>query len=143
MRRGGLSPQEIEQARGGWDLPLLQRVVDQFVIHFDAVGTSRGCFQVLQDERGLSVHFMLDLDGTIYQTLDLKESAWHATIANGRSIGIEVANIGAYHLNDRGRIDRWYKPGPDGKIRIVDPGTSQPLQLNSSAFELRPSRDDI
>ena len=143
MRRGGLSPQEIEQVRGGWDLPLLQRVVDQFVIHFDAVGTSRGCFQVLQDERGLSVHFMLDLDGTIYQTLDLKESAWHATIANGRSIGIEVANIGAYHLNDRGRIDRWYKPDPDGKIRIVDPGTSQPLQLNSSAFELRPSRDDL
>ena len=39
---------------------------------------------------------MLDLDGTIYQTLDLKEGAWHATDANGRSIGIEIANIGAF-----------------------------------------------
>ena len=51
---------------------------------------------MLQDIHGLSVHFMLDLDGTIYQTLDVKEGAWHATVANGRSIGIEIANIGAY-----------------------------------------------
>ena len=57
---------------------------------------------MLHDLRGLSVHFMLDLDGTIYQTLDLKEGAWHATIANGRSIGIEIANIGAYPVG-RGR----------------------------------------
>ena len=39
---------------------------------------------------------MLDLDGTIYQTLDLKERAWHATTSNSRSVGIEIANIGAY-----------------------------------------------
>ncbi len=106
--------------------PLLQRVVDQFVIHFDVAGTSRGCFEVLQDRRGLSVHFMLDLDGTIYQSLDLKETAWHATIANSRSIGIEVANIGAYPLDDDSdRSTRWYRPGPDGKIRLVEPGSSQ------------------
>jgi N-acetylmuramoyl-L-alanine amidase len=142
-RGRGLSPEEIEQVRGGWDLPLLSRIVDQFVIHFDAVGTSRWCFQVLHDERGLSVHFMLDLDGTIYQTLDLKEAAWHATIANGRSIGIEVANIGAFALDDRTRIDRWYKRGSDGKIRIVEPATSQPLKLDSTAFELKPSRADL
>ena len=100
LREKGLTPDEIEKVRGGgWDLPTLQRVVDQFVIHFDAAGTSKRCFQILQDRRGLSVHFMLDLDGTIYQTLDAKESAWHATIANGRSIGIEVANIGAYAVD--------------------------------------------
>ena len=97
LRTRGLSKEQVEKVRGGgWDLPLLQQVVDQFVIHFDARGTSGRCFQVLQDQRGLSVQFMLDLDGTIYQTLDAKEAAWHATIANGRSIGIEVANIGAY-----------------------------------------------
>jgi len=41
------------------------------VIHFDDAGTSRTCFLVLQDDRDLSVHFMLDLDGTIYQTARL------------------------------------------------------------------------
>ena len=78
---------------GGSTLADLKRTVDQFVIHFDATGSSARTFAVLQ-ERGLSVHFMLDADGTIYQTLDLKERAWHATKANDRSIGIEIANTG-------------------------------------------------
>lgn len=94
---GPLSLDDFERIRGGgWDLPTLQRVVDQFVIHYDVCGTSRQCFRVLHDLRGLSVHFMLDIDGTIYQTLDLKERAWHATTSNDRAIGIEIANIGAY-----------------------------------------------
>ena len=109
----------------GWDLPVLQKVVDQFVIHFDARGTSRRCFEVLHDVRGLSVHFMLDLDGTIYQTLDVKEKAWHATIANDRSIGIEVANIGAYPAADSGVLDRWYQPGAGGDMQMRDPGSGR------------------
>jgi N-acetyl-anhydromuramyl-L-alanine amidase AmpD len=92
-----LPPELFEQVRaGGWDLPSLQARVDQFVIHYDVCGTSRQCFRVLHDLRNLSVHFMLDIDGTIYQTLDLKERAWHATTSNDRSVGIEIANIGAY-----------------------------------------------
>ena len=128
--------------RGGYDLPLLQRVVDQFVIHYDVAGTSQACFEMLQDKRGLSVHFMLDLDGTIYQSLDLKEKAWHATIANGRSIGIEVANVGAYPLNDRSQLARWYRPGPDGKVCLVDAGSSK-SPVFSTGVELRPSRNEL
>src|SRR5689334_22837119 len=41
-------------------LPELRQHVGQFVLHFDACGTSRECFNVLQRRR-LSVHFMLDL----------------------------------------------------------------------------------
>jgi len=70
--------------------------VTQVVIHYDAAGSSKRCFKILQDVRGLSSHFLLDLDGTIYQTLDVKERAWHAGIANDRSVGIEIANLGAY-----------------------------------------------
>ncbi len=73
----------------------LQAGIDQFVLHYDGSGLSRLCFATLQ-ERKLSVHFLLDVDGTIYQTLDLRERAAHATIANDRSIGIEMANLGAY-----------------------------------------------
>jgi hypothetical protein len=80
-----LSPERLERARtNGWALEDLQGVVDQFVLHYDVSGTSRRCFQVLHDQRGLSVHFMLDVDGTVYQTLDLKERAWHATSSNSR-----------------------------------------------------------
>lgn len=126
QRTRGLTPELIERVRGGgWDLPLLQQVVDQFVIHFDARGTSRGCYEILQDRRGLSVHFMLDLDGTIYQTLDLKERAWHATKANDRSIGIEIANIGAYPVNKSKPLAEWYQPDSQGRVHLVIPATAK------------------
>ena len=81
---------------GSEDLERVREVVDQLVLHYDAAGSSRRCFEILQDERGLSVHFLLDADGTIYQTLDLRDQAWHATKANPRSIGVEIANLGAF-----------------------------------------------
>src|SRR5262249_50813443 len=122
LRGRALKPEQVERVRGGgWDLDSLRDVVDQFVIHFDVAGTSRRCFETLHDHRGLSVQFMLDLDGTIYQTLDLKEGAWHATKANSRSIGIEIANVGAYPTDGNPPFDRWYQRDASGKVRIVLP----------------------
>ncbi|HPY29851.1 MAG TPA: N-acetylmuramoyl-L-alanine amidase [Verrucomicrobiota bacterium] len=121
-RRADLTEEEIEQVRGGgWDLPLLQRVVDQFVYHYDVCGTSRQCFKVLHDLRGLSVHFMLDLDGTIYQTVDLKERTWHATTSNTRSVGIEIANMGAYGNPAKSPLPEWYVRDADGRTRVTIP----------------------
>jgi N-acetyl-anhydromuramyl-L-alanine amidase AmpD len=145
--RSGLNAIEADRVRGGgWDLPLLQKTVDQFVIHYDVCGTSRRCFEVLHDLRGLSVHFMLDLDGTIYQTLDLKEKAWHATIANSRSIGIEIANMGAYPVDDPKDeakvLSQWYRPGADGKVRLVDPATGNRPAVADSSSELVPARNE-
>ena len=122
LRKSGLTEDEIERVRGGgWDLPLLQEKVDQFVVHFDVTGTSRQCFKVLHDQRCLSVHFMLDLDGTVYQTLDLKERAWHATTSNTRSVGIEIANIGAYPLGVAKELDAWYARDAGGPfVRIAE-----------------------
>ena len=144
LRRKGLTDMEVERIRGGgWDLPTLQKVVDQFVIHYDARGTSRRCFEVLHDIRGLSVHFMLDLDGTIYQTLDVKEGAWHATVANGRSIGIEIANVGAYPPGVPSPLDRWYETGAGDQVRIVVPDPPEQSGLRDRAAVLRPARDQV
>lgn len=144
LRARELSDAEIERVRGGgWDLPLLQRVVDQFVIHFDVAGISRTCFKVLQDQRDLSVHFMLDLDGTIYQTLDLKERAWHATTSNGRSVGIEIANMGAYGSEDARALKRWYAKGDDGKVRITIPKELGDGGIRTKDFIGRPARPEL
>src|SRR6185369_16020331 len=121
-RKSGLTTNELERVRGGgWDLPMLQRVVDQFVLHFDVCGVSRQCFNVLHDHRDLSVHFMLDIDGTLYQTLDLKERAWHATTSNNRSVGIEIANMGAYRSEESRSLQEWYGKDEKGKVRITVP----------------------
>jgi N-acetylmuramoyl-L-alanine amidase len=123
----------------GWDLETLQEHVDQFVMHYDVCGTSAKCFEVLQDLRGLSVHFMLDLDGTIYQTLDLKERAWHAGKANDRSVGIEIANMGAYR--DPNKLETWYAHDDDGRpfITYVSDGSRRTGHLDPD-FMAYPSR---
>ena len=123
LRQEQLNPEQAEQVRGGgWPLAILRNVVDQFVIHFDASGTSRRCFEVLHDKRCLSVHFMIDLDGTVYQTLDLKERAWHATTSNGRSVGVELASPGAFPPGKEETLGAWYTKRADGKMMITPPG---------------------
>ena len=146
LRRRGLTPEQVERVRGGgWDLDTLRNVVDQFVIHYDVCGTSKRCFQVLHDARGLSVHFMLDVDGTIYQTLDLKERAWHATVANDRSVGIEIANMGAYPNNakaDDSPLAKWYARSQDGHTRLTIPGGVESSGIRDRSRPLAPARDE-
>lgn len=141
LRQQPLSPEEIERVRGGgWDLPLLQRVVDQFVIHFDAAGTSRNCFKILHDVRDLSVHFMLDLDGTLYQTLDVKERAWHATSSNTRSVGIEIASPGAFRTNNAKALAEWYSRDADGDTRLTLPKRFGDGGIRTEGYVPRPAR---
>lgn len=141
-----LTPEEIERVRGGgWDLPLLQKVVDQFVIHYDVCGTSRQCFKVLHDGRGLSVHFLLDLDGTIYQTLDVKERAWHATSSNTRAVGIEIANMGAHSTKtplERTALGEWYLKDSNGVVQIVVPQRFGDSGIRTRGFIGRPARPE-
>ena len=135
-----LTRAEFERIRaGGWPLELLQQKVDQFVFHYDVSGTSRRCFETLHDKRGLSVHFMLDLDGTIYQTLDLQERAWHASDSNSRSIGVEIANVGAYPVDARAVLDAAYQKDEQGRTRLVVPPDAG---LRTPSFVARPARDE-
>ncbi len=129
----------------GWDLPQLQQVVNKFVIHYDVCGTSRQCFKILQDVRGLSVHFMLDVDGTIYQTLDLKERARHSGPGNDASVGIEIAHIGAYNPDDpkdAAVLKTWYKPDDTGRLRVMLPAYLGNPHLRTPDFVARPAREE-
>ena len=148
-----LSADEFERIRGGgWDLPLLQQHVDQFVLHYDVCGVSRQCFRILHDVRGLSVQFMLDIDGTIYQTMDLKERAWHATSSNDRAIGVEIANIGAYGPGEKDPFEQWYtrEPAPshngatgETKLRITIPERLGDGGVRTPNFVGSPARSEM
>lgn len=110
--------------------------VDLVVVHYDVAWTSRNCFKVLHDVRGLSCHFLLDVDGTIYQTLDLTHRARHAGGVNDRSVGIEIAHPGPLELTD-GLAAR-YTTEPDGRVRF-DLGVRQG-DLRNPDFVVRPAR---
>lgn len=138
---GLAAPEAARVVERGWDLPALQKVVDQFVLHYDAEGLSRLCFEVLSKPPRLSVHFLLDVDGTIYQTLDLQERAAHATIANSRSIGIELANIGAYPPAEAApTFNAWYRREPDGGMLLVVPQKVRESGIFTRDFVGRPVR---
>ncbi|MEL6903900.1 MAG: N-acetylmuramoyl-L-alanine amidase [Planctomycetota bacterium] len=133
---------EVEPEIGTFEQ--LERALDLFVLHYDVCLTSQSCFKVLHDRRGLSVHFMLDVDGTLYQTMDLRDTAWHARQANPRSVGVEIANIGAYPLNDEGdaKLARYYEKDADG-ARIDFPRPTAELGVRTPGYVARPARRGV
>ena len=74
----------------------------------------------------------------LYQTLDLRDEAWHARVANPRSIGIEIAHIGAYSPEETGPLEEWYRAGPDG-VELVIPRELE-ASLRTPSFSRRPAR---
>ncbi|MCA8949229.1 MAG: N-acetylmuramoyl-L-alanine amidase [Planctomycetes bacterium] len=131
-----------ERASHPETLEQLREHVHAFVLHFDVAGCSRQCFKVLQDLRVLSVHFMLDVDGTIYQTLDLRERAWHATIANDFGVGVEIAHPGAYAQPMNALMRRWYEKDEQGYYQKF-PAWLQETGIRTEGFVARPARPDI
>ena len=70
-----------------------KRKPNMFVCHWDVCLSAASCARVL-DKRGISVHFLIDNDGTIYQTLDMQHAAFHAgsSRTNRASVGVEISN---------------------------------------------------
>jgi len=65
--------------------------INMLVVHFDVCLSSKSCFDVLK-QRKISVPFLIDNDGSIYQTLDTQHIAWHAAGVNTNSVGVEISN---------------------------------------------------
>ena len=76
-------------------LEAVKALVRKFVLHHDGCADAKMCWHVLHNERGLSCHFIIDNDGTIYQTLDLALMGFHAGEGHNQdSIGVEFCNRG-------------------------------------------------
>jgi N-acetylmuramoyl-L-alanine amidase len=75
-----------------------------FVIlhHTGSAATERGLFVLSDPGRGVSAHYLIARDGTIYQLVDERARAWHAgdsrwgpiTDLNSASLGVELVNDG-------------------------------------------------
>lgn len=66
--------------------------ITQFMFHHtggDGDGAAR-VYDTLHNKRRLSVHFVIDDDGTVFQFLDPFAKAWHAGSHNNCSVGVEM-----------------------------------------------------
>lgn len=125
LRRYGMNP----------PLDAVKAVIKQFVVHHDGCSSADMCFAVLHNERGLSCHFLIDNDGTIYQTIDLSLMAYHAAEWNTASIGVEFCNRG-----DAKKEPNYYASGRFGPQRDV-----KPCKINGHtilAFDYTPAQYD-
>lgn len=104
----------------------LQAVVSQFVLHFDGCVNSRSCFKSMHNRTrpgggsgcGLSAHFMIDTDGTIYQTMDLIERAYHAEQQNPISVGVEICNRGRHNPDEMHKLPSEWRTRPRREVVI-------------------------
>jgi len=105
-KTGKIKKKVIKGKRYGGRWPRPNRklsAIQAFMVHHTGGYLPGVCFNTLHNERRLSVQFILDDQGVIYQTLDCKEIAWHGGGQNRRSIGVECClypraadNPGAY-----------------------------------------------
>jgi len=91
-----------------------------FVNHWDVCLSAESCATVL-NRRGISVHFLIDNDGTIFQMLDTQHKAWHAGIpryegGNTKGIGVEISN--AYYP----KYQDWYVKNGFGERPVQEHG---------------------
>jgi N-acetylmuramoyl-L-alanine amidase len=127
--RSGVRPQSLTD---------LQSTVRQLVLHHDGCVNSRSCFYSMHDTPrpdgrcGLSAHFMVDFDGTIYQTLDVEARAIHAGEANQISIGVEMCNRADASRNELDRLPPDYRTRAVRHVVINDHGYD--------AFDFRPEQ---
>jgi len=71
----------------------LKQLVKRVILHHTGSTTFKGTYQTLQ-ERGLSVHYVIDTDGSVYYLVNESKKANHAEDNNDDSIGIEIVNLG-------------------------------------------------
>ncbi len=91
-----------------------------FVNHWDVCLSAKSCAKVIA-KRGISIHFCIDNDGTIYQLLDTQHAAWQAGSRkwNLDSIGVEISN--AYYP----KYQSWYVKNGLGERPVVKKGVAK------------------
>ena len=99
---------------GGYTPYFEKRNITNFVNHWDVCLNSKTCARVL-NKRGISVHFCIDNDGTIYQLTDMNNACWHAGSKkwNHNSVGVEISN--AYYL----KYQPWYERHGFGAREVI------------------------
>ena len=77
--------------------------IEFIILHYTETKDLSDALDLLTDKRRkVSAHYLIDIDGTIYNLVSETKRAWHAGVSmwqglediNSRSLGIEIVNQG-------------------------------------------------
>jgi hypothetical protein len=116
----------------GNDIELARQGAEAIILHTDGLRTARLTQQVLTN-KGLSTHFIVDWDGTLYQCADPGSFVTlHAAEHNSRTVGIDLNNDLPDLLGrNRDQQDYRYPDGAD-KNKLHRRPRSEVLRINGS-----------
>jgi N-acetyl-anhydromuramyl-L-alanine amidase AmpD len=92
----GCYPSAVQKPLVGHSAPGTIAQKSLIVLHITGGSTVSGAFETFrfsQAPRRTSAHFIIDRDGTVYQLLPISDTAWHASMVNRISVGIEHVGI--------------------------------------------------
>jgi len=89
--RGYYTERRLPDGQDATSLAEVSQLVRSVVLHADVTKDTAAMFRVLVS-RGLSTHFGIDWDGTLYQFLDPRETAFAAAEVNPFSVQIDLNN---------------------------------------------------
>lgn len=113
--------------------------IKAIVLHYtDTVNLKETMDILVSAERKVSAHYVLDVDGTIYELVPPDKRAWHAGVScwhdtdnlNDFSIGIEIQNGGHRHFKEHGTFPAY----PDIQIASL----IELLTYLCSAYQIDP-----
>jgi len=88
---------------------LRKEKVSLIIIHYTETKNLKKAIELLtEDKRKVSCHYVIDLDGMIYNLVHISKRAWHAGVSkwknlediNSRSIGIEIVYQGEHNQSN-------------------------------------------
>ena len=100
--------------------------ISSLVLHYTAEPEAQALRHLCDPKAGVSAHYLVGVDGTIWHLVDESEGAWHAGYSywNGRnrlnpsSVGIEIANMGN-------------EPFPEAQMKAVAALSKDIIQRNN------------
>src|SRR3546814_11324854 len=114
--------QIIERPSPNHDARPAGQAIDLLLLHYTGMPTGEAALERLCDPAArVSVHYLVEEDGRIFQLVSESRRAWHAGVAcwqgvtaiNARAIGIEIVNPGH---------DFGYRPFPPPQMAAVKIG---------------------
>lgn len=87
------------------------------VLHITQGSTAEGAIQTFRNSASphrVSAHFVIDRDGTVYQLVDVQDTAWHASQVNSHSVGIEHVAMAAVK-DQHGNVTQPQLPATDAQ----------------------------